>query len=138
MSPSPLASTDRALVQLANLASGLLFISESDHALRVVRLGAVMETELPSAICAQLSRIDAPMQCVELAAFFERATRSQPYHTAADRAVAERYRTLVRFLSHELANARVYRVGEIEVDVYALGQSLEGEWLGVATKLIET
>jgi len=138
MSPSPLASTDQALVQLADLASGLWFISESDHALRVVRLGVVTEAELPSAICAQLSRVDAPVQCVALATFFERATRSQPYHTAADRAVAERYRKLVGFLSHELATARVYRIGEIEVDVYALGRSLQGEWLGVATKLIET
>jgi hypothetical protein len=25
-----------------------------------------------------------------------------------------------------------------EADVYAVGQSLEGQWLGVATKLIET
>jgi hypothetical protein len=139
--PSPggeLASTAPALERLATLASGLLFISESDHPLQVVRLSAASESELPSVVRAATARSDVSVQCVPLLAFFERATRVQPYHTAEDRAVVERYQTLVRFLSSELADARVYRVGEIEVDVYAIGRSLEGEWLGVATKVIET
>jgi len=123
---------------LAALTSGLLFISESDHPLRVVRLGAAAESELPNLVRAAVSRSDAPVQCVALEASFQRATRAQPYHTDQDRVSVERYQTLVRFMSGELADARVYRIGEIEVDLYAVGRSLEGEWLGVATKLIET
>lgn len=115
-----------------------MLISESDHPLRVVRIGRIAENELPSAVCALAARVGVPVQTVALEAFFERATRAQAYHTAADRVVVERYRALVRLFSSELANAQVYRAGAIEVDVYALGQSLEGEWLGVATKLIET
>jgi Nuclease A inhibitor-like protein len=138
MSSSPLASTDEALSKLAQLTSGLLFISEADHPLSVVRLGVITDAELPEAVGAAVARGAAPVQCLQLPSFFERATRTQPYHTAADRLAVERYRALVRFLTSELADARVYRVGEIEVDVYALGQSRTGEWLGVATKVIET
>lgn len=133
-----LVSTDSALDRLTALASGLLFISESDHPLQVIRLGAVAESELPNLVRSAVSRRDAPVQCVALEAFFQRATRTQPYHTDQDRVVVERYQTLVGFMGGELADARVYRVGEVEVDVYAVGRSLEGEWLGVATKLIET
>lgn len=132
------ASTAVALRELASLVSGLLFVSEADHPLVVVRLGVAMDSELPSILPAAASRVGAEVQCVPLGAFFERATEPQPYHTGADRIVVERYRALVQFLANELANARVFRLGAIEVDVYAIGQSLEGEWLGVATKLIET
>jgi hypothetical protein len=104
----------------------------------VIQLGTVSESELPSALPAVASRFGAGIQCLSLEVFFERATQPQPYHTAEDRSTVERYQALVRFFASELANARVYRVGEIEVDVYALGQTLEGEWLGVASKLIET
>ncbi len=131
-------STEWALDRLTALASGLVLVSESDHPLRVVDLGEAPEAELPSLIRAAVSRADAGVQRVSLEAFFERATRAQPYHTDADRVIVERYRELVRFMTRDLSDARVYRVGEIEVDVYALGQSPQGEWLGVATKLIET
>ena len=132
------ASSEVALERLAALTAGLLLISESDHPLRAVRLGATTESELPNLLRAEVSRSDAGVQCVQLDAFFERATRTQPYHTDQDRLVVERYRRLVSFLANELTSTRVYRIGDIDVDVYVLGQSLEGEWLGVATKLIET
>ena len=138
--PRPLstASTASALARLAELVSGLLFISEADHPLRVVSLGELEESELPRALPAVAARPGAEILQVPLPAFFERATDAQPYHTDADRLVVERYRALVRFFTGELLDARVYRVGAIEVDVYALGRSREGQWLGVATQVIET
>jgi len=127
-----------ALAELEALVSGLVFISESDHRLSVVRLGVLAESELPNAVAAAASRGGAEIQCLTLPAFFARATTAEPYHTDADRMVVDRYRALVAFLTRQLADARVYRLGTIDVDVYAVGQSLEGEWLGVATKVIET
>jgi len=127
-----------ALARLAVLVSGLLFISESDHPLSLVRLGTLTESELPNALLVAASREGEEIQCVTLPAFFARATVAQPYHTAAERVAVERYRVLVEFLTRQLADARVYRLGAIDVDVYAVGQALEGEWLGVATKVIET
>ena len=116
----------------------LLFISEADHPLTVVSFGVVAESRLPSVVVAAASREGAEVQRVSLPAFFARATEAQPYHTALDRLVVERYRALVEFLTQELTDARVYRVGAIDVDVFAIGQSRAGEWLGVATKVIET
>jgi hypothetical protein len=133
-----MALTEEALPRLAALAAGLLFVSEADHPLRVVHLGVLAESDLPSAVQAAASRVGAELARVELETFFARATEVQPYHTAAERSMAERFRALVAFLADELAGARVYRVGAIDVDAYAIGRSLDGEWLGVATKIIET
>jgi hypothetical protein len=78
------------------------------------------------------------MQIVSVAAFFASATRDQAFHSATERAVVERYRTLVRFLTDELADSRAYRLGRIDIDVFVIGRTREGEWAGVTTKVIET
>jgi len=132
------ASTAAALSRLAALVSELLWISEADHPWLVVRLGTGAELDLPHTLTAAASRVGCEVQRLVIENFFARATHVQPYHTAADRITIERYQALVRFLTGELANANVYRVGAIDVDVYAIGRSLEGEWVGVATKVIET
>jgi len=132
------ASTATALSRLAALVPELLWISEADHPWLVVRLGTGAELDLPRALTAAASRVGCEVQRLAIENFFERATQAQPYHTVADRITVERYQALVRFLTGELADARVYRVGAIGVDVYAIGRSREGEWVGVATKVIET
>jgi len=101
-------------------------------------MDAGAESESPFALPAAASRVGREVQRLAVETFFERATQAQSYHTAADRITVERYQALVRFLTGELADARVYRVGAIGVDVYAIGRSREGEWVGVATKVIET
>ena len=70
--------------------------------------------------------------------FFALAIKGQPWHDASELAVVERYRALLHFLGTSLECARVFRVGAIEVEAFALGKTSEGQWLGVATTLIET
>ena len=137
MAPAMITSTTAALARLPTLVSGLLLVSEADHPFTVVRLGQLSESELPRALPSAPNGAAEPER-VELEAFFARGATAQAYHTESDRLLVERFRALVSFFRCELGNARVYRVGAIEVDVYALGQSLEGEWLGVASRLIET
>ena len=73
-----------------------------------------------------------------MASFFEPATKDQPFHSAEDRVIVRRYRALVDFLTTELAEARVIRVGELEIEIFVLGKTCDDEWLGVQTKVIET
>ncbi len=124
--------------QLALLAAGLWFVSESDRPLTVVRFEAYADDELPSALAAVSERRGALVERVALAEFFARATEPQPWHSPEEVAIVERYRALVTFLARELTGARVYRVGTVDVNAYALGRTREGEWLGVATILVET
>ena len=126
------------MLHLETLSAGLVHISEADHPVSVVHLA---QHDEPSAL--QLSLLLGrpsllAMQVVSVAAFFASATTDQAFHSAAERAVVERYRALVRFLTDELADSRAYRLGRIDIDVFVLGRTSDGEWAGVATKVIET
>jgi hypothetical protein len=132
----PLASTAEALPRLETLTAGLLHISEADYPVAVVHLA-----QQPSALQLSLllGRPSAlPVEIVSVASFFASAVADQPFHSATERAVVERYRALVRFLTDELADSRAYRLGRIDVDVFVLGKTSDDEWAGVATKVIET
>ncbi len=133
-----LVSMSEGAPRLEALAAGLSFMSESDRPLRVVQFDDCAEPDLPELLAVASARRGALIERVALADFFARATEPQSWHSPAELAVVKRYQALVEFFEQELVEARVYRVGAIEIDAYALGKTREGEWLGVATQLVET
>jgi hypothetical protein len=50
----------------------------------------------------------------------------------------ERFRKLQAVIESNLADVKVYKVGAINIPVYIVGRSPEGQWLGVSTRLIQT
>ncbi len=133
-----LVSAAQALAQLETLVAGLLFVSESDHPLVITRLGALADLNESSLLAALGKPETSPVTCISLAQFFARAVEDQPWHGPAERATVERYREVLRFFASALAQSRVFRIGVVEVGAYVLGKTADGEWLGVATTLIET
>jgi hypothetical protein len=131
------ASTAEALARLQTLASGLVHVSEADYPVSVIRLG-LAEPSIARLLLATGKPAASPVQVVTVDAFFASATSDQTFHSAAERLIVERYRALVRFLTGELADSRVFRIGTIDIDVFAIGKTRESEWLGVATKVVET
>ena len=124
--------------RLEQLVSGLLFVSEADSPWRLVQLGARPELDEASLLRALGKPESAQVTRQSLERLFARAIADQPWHGAAERDTVQRYRALLAFLSEGLDEARVYRVGTIEVEAYALGRTSDSAWLGVVTTLIET
>ena len=131
-------SSTEARPQLEALVSGLSFVSESDAPLTVVSLGYRAELDASAVLAALSKPPDAPIEQVSVDDFFGYAVQDQTYYTEEQRSAVQRYRALVQFLRTSLSDARVFRIGKIEIDVYAVGKSRDGEWLGAATKLVET
>lgn len=52
--------------------------------------------------------------------------------------VIGRFPRVVTALNDNLTEIKVYKVGEIDIPVYIVGRSAEGNWLGVSTRLIQT
>ena len=133
-----LVSAEQGVAELETLVLDLLFVSEADYPLTVTLLGAIPELDERRLLLALAKPEGLPVTQRTLEEFFARAVEDQPWHGPRERSAVERYRALVRFLGTALEQARVFRVGSIEVDAYALGKTSDGRWLGVATKLIET
>lgn len=132
-----LSSTD-ARAQLEALTASLLFVSESDFPLTVTQVGNFGDLDEATLLATLGKPQSSAVERITVDDFFGYAAQDQPWHTAEERSVAARYRSLLEFFRTALADARVFRIGVIEVDAYALGRSSDGKWLGVATKLVET
>ena len=48
------------------------------------------------------------------------------------------FRGLAALLKKSLRDLKVYKIGTISIPVYIVGQSDEGNWLGLSTRLIQT
>ena len=133
-----LVTAEEGSTRLEALVAGLLFVSESDSPLRVVQLGPSPDLDVPTLLRALGKPITTPITQQPLSALFDRTVQDQPWHGPSEHATVERYRALTSFLTSALEAVRVFRIGQIEVEVYALGRTSDGRWLGVATTLVET
>ena len=131
-------SDEQLYAELKEATRGLLFMSESDYPFEVVRWEGVeeMSPEYLRAVAAE----DATARVEErtITDFFRVAAGEQEWKGEAELALARRYQSLIRLFEENLKEVKVYRVGEIDIGVYVLGRSEEGNWLGVSTRAVET
>jgi hypothetical protein len=132
-------SDEEILAGLGKSAEGLLFMSETDHPLEPFRLeGAGAEPDEARLRTLAGAAGGARVEVVTPEKFFAAATAEQSWKGEAELATARRFQKLLRVLKLELADLRVYRVGEIDMRVYVLGKSPSGSWLGLTTRVVET
>lgn len=128
--------------QLIAACDGLWWSSESDYPVEVVWQIAsdVDEGEQPSTLLHQIIDVkaDKRLEIVEVEDFFEQALTAQPWHTAEDSAQLRQLRQLKDLLTESLQQLKVYRYDQIEVLIYILGYTPEGDIAGVKTCSVET
>ncbi|MGK7950260.1 MAG: nuclease A inhibitor family protein [Xenococcaceae cyanobacterium] len=78
------------------------------------------------------------MEVRELDRFFARVTEEKDWYEEEEIAECKRYRELVKLLKTHLTDIKVYRVGEVEVNCYVLGQTESGSIAGLSTMMVET
>lgn len=132
-------SDEQILSELARAAEGLWYMSESDYPLEPVRLEGAdgpRPERLRELACAGA---DARVETRSLEEFFRPAAAARLPRAGADEpARAASFEGVVRTLSENLRDIRVYRIGEINIPVYVLGRSSSGNWLGLSTRVVET
>ena len=112
--------TDNEILQeLAEASAGLLYMSESDYPFELVRWEGGKET--PEFIRGITNApANEPIEQVDLDTFLRRHGK------------------LAQLLKDNLANLKVYKVGRINMPVYIVGLSQEGNLLGLSTRVVET
>jgi hypothetical protein len=131
--------SDRDLaVQLQQATDGLLWPSETDAGFEVVTWPDLDQITTESLRDRLNLDPETPILCQDFHRFFQPVTQEQAWHNSEERAERERYQALVQFLSENLNNLQVFRVGEVEIDIYILGQTPEGQILGLQTQAVET
>jgi hypothetical protein len=131
-------SDEQVCRELREATEGLLFMSESDYPFEIIKWEGAEELSPQWLRSIAGQSATAPVEERTIADFFRVAAGEQEWKGAAELALAKRYQSLVRLLEDNLKEMKVYRVGEINISVYVVGRSDEGNWLGVSTRAVET
>lgn len=139
-------SDSELIEQLQRATSGLLWTSESDSPFAAFvwekppsLLGNVKGNFTPQDLRERLGLPpDIPVERVEFDRFFAGVTREEDWHDKTAAEEVRQYRALVELLRDSLQDITVYRVGEIEIEIYIVGQTPSGNWAGLSTQAVET
>ncbi len=119
---------------------GLTWISESEAPLTGVYWPSIsFDTLTPARVLALTQHpLDTPIEGVAFEDCWAPMVRSQSWHGPFEQQQVARYQTLVQLLRAHLEDLRVYRIGQIQIDVYTLGRTADNTVAGVKTRAIET
>jgi hypothetical protein len=125
--------------RLKRAAKGLLYPSESDEPIAVVRWPGG-ERKLTKGTVLELGNHQKGTQVEEVPVdqFFEPLTTDEAWHDAADSKQVERFRKLKNLLTSELSRPHAFRVEDTDVHYYVIGKTSAGDFLGIHTTATET
>ena len=127
--------------RLEQAAEGLTYTSESDRPFEAFEL-AGGGAGWPYGVEEFARRIGAPADAPRgeqslYQLFAPHIERTDPYDTQTQ-ALRPRYEALRALLAGELRDVRVFRIGRIEIDCYAVGADGAGSLVGLRTVAVET
>ncbi|WP_342648611.1 nuclease A inhibitor family protein [Mucilaginibacter sp. CSA2-8R] len=127
-----LMSTQSNLEQAAN---GLLMMSESDYPFEYF---ATDDTTINESLLLKLA--DKPQGTLIEKTTVEHLFRNMadPNSPSVKAETSARFREFIESLKNELTEIAVYRVGEIQIQVFIIGINIHGTVSGMRTLLIET
>lgn len=123
---------------LTRACSGLIYVSETDSPI-VPFVGHKTKKVTPKALLESINTsVGTPIQCVGPDRFFDRLTRHQDWYGEAETASAKRFKELKQLMESELRELSLFRVGQIQIDIYVIGLDRNGTLAGIQTRAIET
>lgn len=127
------------LETLQHAANGLYFPSEADATFTAFFWADGAPTSPSPELLAKHTEIasDAHIETVPLDDFFRPATEEKDWYEDEEKAEAQKFRDLLDIIHQSLDDVKVFRAGEVEIDVYIVG-TVDGGWAGLHTLLVET
>ena len=129
---------EQALQKIKEASEGLLYRSESDYPFELIHtkaLSVALEQEL---ISSSNKGTDTKVETVTLEHFFRNMVTVYPDASAEQEMMALKFKNLQDVLLYELRDVSVYKIGNVQVDVFIIGQLPDGSYGGLRTKVIET
>jgi Nuclease A inhibitor-like protein len=130
---------DNSLIkQIKDASKGLYYVSESDAKVSAFSgppADAVTKENVLSAVKAPA---DAAVEERNFDELFTRLTTLQDWFGDEEKATASKYAALRDLLKNNLRDLKVFKIGHIQIDLYAVGLDAENHLAGIKTKAVET
>lgn len=130
-----MADSAALVAKLEKATEGLLYQSETDAPVEVVSLAEGCE---PEALREAAGVESGEVERVAFEEFFAPLVEEQEWYGEEERETAARFGKVKRLMERSLEELGVFRVGEREVAIFALGRAADGVWVGVRTRAVET
>lgn len=114
---------------LKKAAAGLTLPSESDEPIEPIAWGQAASLSPADALRLSGHKPGDTIETTDLDDIFRDALAGDD---------AAKFRSLIKTLKGALSDLRVYRVGDIEKDVYIVGRTPDGTWAGLKSKVVES
>ena len=122
---------------MAALTADLYYISESDAAWKIYPLAADTPV-LPQLFAITAQAADTAVEVRAWQPFLQHATTLQDWMSDDEKQTVARYQALKTYIDATLTKVEVYRLGEIEIHVFVVGNTENGDTLALATQAVET
>ncbi len=144
-SPETISQTEHAAIvttaevidRLKQATTDLLWSSESDYPFEVVSWELGIELT-PTDLFSNIYDTDLAIESISLTDLFEPVLTIEDWYEDAELALVDRYTNLLDSINNNLAEVQVFRVGEVEIDIYIIGKTLTGDIVGLKTRSVET
>jgi Nuclease A inhibitor-like protein len=124
--------------QLREASQDLLFISESEYPFEVFQCQSKDSLTASKILSLTKHPANTPVEVISIDKFFTVAVTPQDWHEDEEQAIVHKFQRLVTIIKETLSNVQVYRVGTGLLDVYIVGKTPSGDYVGLSTKVVET
>jgi hypothetical protein len=122
---------------LTKATTDLLWSSESDYPFEIVTWP--QDTALtPTALFADLPDPHPQIETMSVTELFEPVLTIEDWYEDAELAQVDRYTDLLHAIESNLVDPQVFRVGEVEIAIYIVGKTPDGDLVGLKTHVVET
>lgn len=129
---------DLLFEKISKAAEGLNYISETDAEL-LPFVGNISESVSKEEILNQTKNSDnSKIEEMDFAEFFERLIKIRDWFGEEQSNNARKFAELKDLLEKNLRDIKVFRIGSIQIDIYAVGLSSKNILMGIKTKAVET
>lgn len=124
--------------KIKSIVKGLYYISETDAEITPF-VGEKAETLTAKEILKQTNKTaDTAVEERDFNEFFARLTKIQDWFGDEEKETAEKFAELEELLEKNLHDLKVFKIGTIQLDVYAVGLDDENNLMGIKTEAVET
>ncbi len=125
-------------LQIKKITDGLFYTSETDAEI-LPFTGKKAQAVTSEEILAQTeNEANSPVEEKDFTEFFSRLTEIQDWFGDEEKTAAKKFTDLKDLLEKKLKDLKVFKVGKIQLDIYAVGLDAECNLMGIQTKAVET
>lgn len=124
--------------QIKKASDGLYYISETDAEISLFIGKPAVNVNKETILSQTQSASDSKVEERDFIDFFTRLTEIQEWFGDEESETAKKFVRLKDILEKNLRDLKVFKIGKIELDIYAVGLDAEDKLIGIKTKAIET